>query len=151
MSESRQVLPEAEQTNESPDAAQEFEALLLYLKQSRGFDFTAYKPSTLMRRVQVRMQTVGMGSFADYLDYLQVDSNEFTRLFNTILINVTSFFRIPRPGSSSRATLFPACSQGWERGIQSGFGARAVPPGKRSTPLPCCWQRHWDGSSFANG
>jgi len=35
--------------------AEQLEALLLYLKESRGFDFTAYKRATLMRRVQVRM------------------------------------------------------------------------------------------------
>jgi two-component system CheB/CheR fusion protein len=77
----------------SPAAAIEFEALLVYLKQSRGFDFSAYKRSSLMRRVIVRMQLIGINSFTDYLDYLQVDPDEFTRLFNTILINVTSFFR----------------------------------------------------------
>jgi two-component system CheB/CheR fusion protein len=92
MTDSREALPEVET---APEASQDFEALLQYLKQSRGFDFTAYKRSTLMRRVQVRMQTVGIASFADYLEYLQVDSDEFTRLFNTILINVTSFFRDP--------------------------------------------------------
>jgi len=77
----------------SPEVSQEFETLLLYLKQSRGFDFTAYKRSSLMRRVLVRMQHVEIKSFAEYLDFLQVDPDEFTRLFNTILINVTSFFR----------------------------------------------------------
>jgi two-component system CheB/CheR fusion protein len=76
-----------------PASVAEFEALLLYLKQSRGFDFTSYKRSSLMRRVLVRMQTMGVKGFATYLDFLQVDPDEFTRLFNTILINVTSFFR----------------------------------------------------------
>ncbi|HJR16356.1 MAG TPA: protein-glutamate O-methyltransferase CheR, partial [Gemmatimonadales bacterium] len=74
-------------------AGEDFETLLQYLKQSRGFDFTAYKRSSLMRRVLVRMKSIGIASFTDYLDYLEVDPNEFTRLFNTILINVTSFFR----------------------------------------------------------
>ena len=41
-------------------SAAEFEVLLAYLKQSRGFDFTAYKRASLMRRVQVRMQTAGI-------------------------------------------------------------------------------------------
>ena len=78
----------------SPAASSEdFEALLRYLKQSRGFDFTAYKRSGLMRRVLVRMQSVEISSFTAYLDYLQVDPDEFTRLFNTILINVTRVFR----------------------------------------------------------
>jgi len=73
----------------------EFEALLIYLKESRGFDFTGYKRSSLMRRVDRRMAQIGVGGYPDYLDHLQVDPDEFTALFNTILINVTAFFRDP--------------------------------------------------------
>src|SRR5215831_6309876 len=73
----------------------DFESLLLYLQQSRGFDFTGYKRSTLVRRVLKRMGGVGLTEFADYLDYLQVRPEEFAQLFNTILINVTSFLRDP--------------------------------------------------------
>jgi two-component system CheB/CheR fusion protein len=78
---------------DDPVILAEFESLLAYLKQSRGFDFTAYKRSSLMRRVLVRMQTMGAKTFTSYLDLLQADADEFTRLFNTILINVTGFFR----------------------------------------------------------
>ncbi|GAB3564377.1 PAS domain S-box protein [Amycolatopsis endophytica] len=70
-----------------------FEAILEYLKETRGFDFTGYKRSSLMRRVNRRMHTVGCASFVDYLDFLQVNGDEFGALFNTILINVTNFFR----------------------------------------------------------
>ncbi|WP_328476910.1 PAS domain S-box protein [Actinoplanes sp. NBC_00393] len=70
-----------------------FEALLVYLKESRGFDFTGYKRSSLMRRVNRRMTQVSVTDYLEYLDYLQVHPDEFTALFNTILINVTAFFR----------------------------------------------------------
>ncbi|MCU0534551.1 MAG: PAS domain S-box protein [Hydrococcus sp. Prado102] len=70
-----------------------FESLLEFLRQSRGFDFTGYKRSSLMRRVRKQMQTHNIDNFGDYLDYLQVHPEEFLPLFNTILINVTSFFR----------------------------------------------------------
>lgn len=71
----------------------EFENLLIYLRQNRGFDFTGYKRSTLMRRVLKRMQSLTIENFVDYLDYLEVYPEEFNHLFNTILINVTAFFR----------------------------------------------------------
>ncbi|MEH2220498.1 MAG: CheR family methyltransferase [Nostoc sp.] len=71
----------------------EFENLLIYLRQNRGFDFTGYKRSTLMRRVRKRMQSLTIENFEEYLDYLEVDPEEFNYLFNTILINVTAFFR----------------------------------------------------------
>jgi two-component system, chemotaxis family, CheB/CheR fusion protein len=73
----------------------QFESLLFYLQQHRGFDFTGYKRPSLMRRVSRRMQMVGVDNFADYTDYLEVHPEEFSQLFNTILINVTSFFRDP--------------------------------------------------------
>jgi two-component system, chemotaxis family, CheB/CheR fusion protein len=74
---------------------QVFESLLEYLRQTRGFDFTGYKRASLIRRVRKRMQSLSIEDFGDYLDYLQVHPEEFLPLFNTILINVTSFFRDP--------------------------------------------------------
>lgn len=70
-----------------------FEALLEYLHSSRGFDFTGYKRASLMRRVRKRMGAVGLEDFGDYQDYLEVHPEEYVQLFNTILINVTAFFR----------------------------------------------------------
>ena len=75
----------------TPD--REFERLLEYLRQNRGFDFSGYKRPSLMRRVVKRMQSLDIESFPDYLDYLEVHPEEFTTLFNAILINVSSFFR----------------------------------------------------------
>jgi two-component system, chemotaxis family, CheB/CheR fusion protein len=74
-------------------SAKEFTKLLDYLKASRGFDFTAYKVSSLMRRVQKRMREVGVSSYAEYSDFLEVHPYEFAPLFDTVLINVTGFFR----------------------------------------------------------
>jgi two-component system, chemotaxis family, CheB/CheR fusion protein len=70
-----------------------FETLLDYLKRTRGFDFTGYKRSTLQRRIRKQMQSREIESFGDYLDSLEVHPDEFVDLLNTILINVTAFFR----------------------------------------------------------
>src|SRR5215471_2580476 len=73
-----------------------FEALLEYLKTHRGFDFTGYKRSSLMRRAAKRMSALPkIKGYAEYQDYLEVHPEEFAPLFNTILINVTGFFRDP--------------------------------------------------------
>ena len=70
-----------------------FAALLEYLKRSRGFDFSGYKRSSFQRRVQKQMHLREIASFEDYTDYLEVHPEEFISLFNTVLINVTAFFR----------------------------------------------------------
>ena len=74
---------------------EELDTLLDYLRRSRGFDFSGYKRPTLTRRISKRMQDVGIHDFAAYLDHLEVHPEEFTQLFNTVLINVTTFFRDP--------------------------------------------------------
>jgi two-component system CheB/CheR fusion protein len=73
----------------------QFEDLLLHVKEVRGFDFTGYKRSSLMRRVDRRMVQLQIEGYAEYQDYLELHPDEFTALFNTILINVTAFFRDP--------------------------------------------------------
>lgn len=75
-----------------------FEEILQYLRRARGFDFTGYKRSSLKRRVLRRMQTLNIETYETYLDYLQIHQEEFVPLFNTILINVTSFFAIAMLG-----------------------------------------------------
>jgi two-component system, chemotaxis family, CheB/CheR fusion protein len=88
-----------------PDPA--FERLLHYLKDARGFDLTGYKRTSLVRRVRHQMQQIGADSFDYYLDYLQVHQDEVAALFNTILINVTSFFRDPDIWQQLRAEILP--------------------------------------------
>ena len=87
--------------------ADQFEQILRYLEHPRGFDFTAYKRTTLMRRVVKRMQMINVTGFDEYLDYLQVHQEEFASLFNTILINVTSFFRDPEVWETLRDEIVP--------------------------------------------
>jgi two-component system CheB/CheR fusion protein len=74
-------------------AGSEFEDLIEYLRDTRGFDFTGYKRASLMRRVAQRCSELGIDNFRAYHDYLQVHAEEFAILFDKILINVTEFFR----------------------------------------------------------
>jgi two-component system CheB/CheR fusion protein len=82
--------------------------LLEYLKTSRALDLTTYKPPTLMRRILRRMQLVQVTSLTDYRDYLEVHPEEFNELFNTILINVTSFFRDAEAWAVLARDILPA-------------------------------------------
>ena len=92
-------------TDQNTDEA--FTQLLEYLRRARGFDFAAYKRSTLQRRMQKRLQTVGVDNYAEYSDYLEVHPDEFAALFNTILINVTDFYRDPAAWDVIRDNVIP--------------------------------------------
>ncbi|HEY4591320.1 MAG TPA: CheR family methyltransferase, partial [Thermoanaerobaculia bacterium] len=70
-------------------------------------DFSGYKLASLMRRVQKRMQQVGAGSYSEYIDFLEVHQDETTPLFNTVLINVTAFFRDPPAWQVLKERILP--------------------------------------------
>jgi two-component system CheB/CheR fusion protein len=80
-------------TGETAIDTAEFEALLDYVRLQRGFDFSGYKRPSLTRRITKRMQTRGVETFTSYRELLEREPDEFAELFDTILINVTSFFR----------------------------------------------------------
>jgi two-component system CheB/CheR fusion protein len=112
-----------------PERDEDFESLLHFLRQTRGFDFTGYKRATLMRRVQKRMDQVGQKSVTAYHDYLQLHEDEFVSLFNTILINVTGFFRDPTAWEYLARDIIPRVVAGkpggepirvWSAGCASG-------------------------------
>ncbi len=77
-----------------PDAG--LEALLSFVKEMRGFDFSGYKRTTIQRRVARRMAAVGAERYDEYFDYLELHGEEFAELFNALLINTTGFFRDPQ-------------------------------------------------------
>jgi two-component system, chemotaxis family, CheB/CheR fusion protein len=114
---------------DQPGSTQEFEALIEFLKNNRGFDFTGYKRSSLRRRINKRMQTLHIERYGDYLDYLEVHPEEFIQLFNTILINVTGFFRDTAAWEFLATAVLPGLIAGkqphepirvWSAGCASG-------------------------------
>src|SRR5918997_339094 len=111
------------------------EALLEFLKQSRGLDFTGYKRASLERRFRRRMDTMRCASYADYLDYLEVHPEEFQELFDTLLINVTSFFRDAPAWKRMKESVIPELIAGkppdepirvWSAGCASGQEAYSL-------------------------
>jgi two-component system, chemotaxis family, CheB/CheR fusion protein len=119
----------------TPNHNPKFEVLLDYLKRVRGFDFTGYKQSSLMRRVNRRMQTIGLEDYGDYLDHLEVHPEEFQHLFNTLLINVTSFLRDRSAWEYLNRNIIPQIAAGkqagdvirvWSAGCASGEEAYTI-------------------------
>jgi two-component system CheB/CheR fusion protein len=114
---------------------QEFQELLAFLKEVRGLDLTGYRPSTLQRRITKRMWEVGVETLDQYRDFLEVQPDEFNELFNTILINVTSFFRDTQAWDFLDKEVIPAIAQRkgkgqtirvWSAGCSSGEEAYSV-------------------------
>ncbi|MDT8438575.1 MAG: CheR family methyltransferase [Wenzhouxiangellaceae bacterium] len=75
----------------SPEDARD--GILDLLLNASGINFRDYKPATLNRRIERRMQVRHAGSFDGYLHLLENDRDELATLRRELLIPVTSFFR----------------------------------------------------------
>jgi chemotaxis methyl-accepting protein methylase len=91
--------------NEAEHAA--FRRLLDMLHTEYQFDFREYKTVSLLRRVRARMSQVRVEGFDTYIDYLRLHANEAAALFNTLLLNVTGFFRDPEAWEVLRREALP--------------------------------------------
>jgi two-component system CheB/CheR fusion protein len=77
------------------------------LASGHGPDLRGYKPATLERRIRRRMSQTGVGSLGEYLQRIQRDGKESIELLNTVLINVTEFFRDPPAWETLRKEILP--------------------------------------------
>ena len=65
------------------------------LKKARGIDFTHYKRTTVLRRLERRMVVTHSLNLAEYAKLLDHNPEEVNVLVKEILIGVTNFFRDP--------------------------------------------------------
>ena len=78
------------------------------LRKITGVDFTHYRQSTILRRIQRRMVVNRIDNLREYVKFTQKSPAETNALYQDLLINVTSFFRNPRIFDALKADIFPA-------------------------------------------
>ncbi|MDJ0782346.1 MAG: chemotaxis protein CheB [Desulfosarcinaceae bacterium] len=63
------------------------------LRDRHKIDFTYYKPTTVVRRIERRMAVNHIDDLQDYVKFLESYKRELTILYRELLIGVTRFFR----------------------------------------------------------
>jgi chemotaxis protein methyltransferase CheR len=63
--------------------------------EERGLDLAQYRQSYVERRVAVRLNNLGIRSYAQYANHLNAHPEEYAALLDAMTINVTQFFRDP--------------------------------------------------------
>ncbi len=100
----------ARQEGFAPD---DINAILRFLRSRRGNDFSAYKRSTIERRIQRRMSVHGLDKATDYLTYLHENNQEAQLLVSELLISVTSFFHDPEAFDALKDKYLPPLMENW--------------------------------------
>ena len=77
------------------------------LKSNFKVDFSQYKEAFLNRRIKRRMVLNHLDNLKDYVEFLQKNPNELQKLFDDLLVGVTSFFREPDTFALLKEKVFP--------------------------------------------
>ncbi|WP_289644291.1 CheR family methyltransferase [Maribacter aestuarii] len=67
--------------------------IFIVLRNETGCNFSDYKSSTVIRRIEKRMALNQIDKLENYIKHLQKQREEVVKLFKELLIGVTSFFR----------------------------------------------------------
>src|SRR5271165_7289784 len=100
---------QAAQAGTGPSAEDDvhFRKILAILRAAFRVDFSAYRETTVRRRILRRMVLHTKVNLAEYIEYLRKDPPEVEALYQDILINVTSFFREPQTFEVLKESVFP--------------------------------------------
>ncbi|MEW5786633.1 MAG: chemotaxis protein CheB [Pseudomonadota bacterium] len=77
------------------------------LRESSKLDFTFYKPSTVVRRIERRMTVNQIRELRDYAHFLERYPAEVNTLYRELLIGVTSFYRDREAWEYLEADILP--------------------------------------------
>ncbi len=78
---------------DSEDHKKTFAALLHKISSERGLELRNYHSELLKRRIALRLQHNNIPSYSKYMDFLSRTPGEYDRLFETLCINISEFFR----------------------------------------------------------
>src|SRR6202790_1635952 len=114
-----------EQTGPMQASSEGLSTIFQILRRITGVDFTHYRQTTILRRIQRRMVVHKLDKIEHYVKYVQSNPAETKALYQDILINVTSFFRNPKVFDVLRSNVFPTI----RKGQLSSRGIRVWTPG----------------------
>lgn len=92
--------------------------ILTQLRDETDYDFSHYKRSTVLRRIDRRMHVHRVDSLAGYLSTLNNNPEEAHDLFKDLLISVTNFFRDPEAFEALENNVIPKLFEGKHRDDQ---------------------------------
>ncbi|MFV8369377.1 chemotaxis protein CheB [Flavobacterium sp. LB2R40] len=86
--------------------------IIILLREQTGHDFSMYKKSTLLRRIERRKGIHHIDKIETYVRFLKENPQETELLFKELLIGVTSFFRDPPVWNKLKEEIIPKMLQG---------------------------------------
>ena len=109
--------------------------IFVQLRMRTGHDFSSYKPATLLRRIERRINIHNLPDLHSYVSYLHKHPNEIISLLKDLLISVTNFFRDSKAFKALEQEIIPTLFAGktakdevriWIAGCATGEEAYSI-------------------------
>ena len=110
-----------------------------------GHDFSQYKDKTFLRRVERRMQVLGLDAITDYVVRIEADHDEALLLFRDLLIGVTQFFRDEAAFAVVEKTVIPRLFAGKGAADTVRVWVPGCATGEEAYSLAILLREHMDG------
>src|SRR5690606_32417263 len=107
-------------------------------RQQAGIDFSGYKRTTVLRRIERRMALQRVGGLDEYAALLRDAPDEATALAQDMLIHVTSFFRDPDAFTALKEKVFAPLAQGKDDGDSIRIWVPGCSTGEEVYALAIC-------------
>ncbi len=89
------------------DSLHGIESIYQLFRRVHDIDFSVYKDTTVLRRIDRRMKIIGAASLDDFARRLHDTPGELDALYGDLLIGVTQFFRDPATYDLLHRSIFP--------------------------------------------
>lgn len=120
----------------------DLEQLFNLLRRRFGVDFTLYKPGTIARRLERRMNLCNLESPAEYVRRLEQDTDELEALHRDLLVEVTQFFRDKQAFDILRRQVIPAIYENATPGEEIRVWAPGCATGEEAYSLAILFHDH---------
>ena len=119
------------------------------LRARVGHDFSGYKEATFLRRVQRRMQVLGLVEMNAYVAKLEGDRGEAVLLFRDLLIGVTTFSRDADAFEAVKQVVLPRLFEGKGAKDNVRVWVPGCATGEEAYSLAILLREHMDGLADA--
>ena len=107
--ENQEDVPSDDSISRQPSPQQKaFTRVIEQLRRTSGVDFSQYKPNTIHRRALRRMMILKLDTLDEYGQHLRDHPEEARKLYDDVLIPVTSFFRDFEAFEALKTQVYPA-------------------------------------------
>ena len=127
-----------------PTAENTRQTIYHMLREATGYDFSRYKQSTMIRRIEGRMAIHQIKAMDRYVEYLQQTPAELEALFRDMLIGVTDFFRDPETFKALEKRIIPKLFADKPAGAVVHVWSAGCSTGEEAYSLAILLQEHLD-------